>query len=368
MTIRRLTGVASVGLLESDAVAALAEALGPDLTVDPGAVRVFLPGAGSDEAPWRHFVVPPAVASRSWETAGRVIAERLALSIAARRAPAEYEQVRRLLTGSGAHRSVEELESLWDEAVMETERLRSVAKQAEDEKILAIMDLEDAARENEHLRGTVAYIAQQLQGERALTAEQAGAGLPDTAGDPSDAVRLARQHLSLVVVPETATSTVGELDTAPQAAVWGRKIWHALRALHLYAVDRDRPGGFWEWCEHSGHPLAWPATARTLAMSDSDTAMQAFVGDRRFPIDPRVRGEKTQLMDAHIKVAQAGGTLTPRIYFYDDTGGVTGKVHIGFIGPHRYVRNAGSNSVGVGDAAAGLGEDLDRGWDVGRGS
>ena len=48
-------------------------------------------------------------------------------------------------------------------------------------------------------------------------------------------------------------------------------------------------------------------------------------------------------MDAHIKVAQAGGTLTPRIYFYDDTGGVTGKVHIGFIGPHKYLRNAGSH-------------------------
>jgi hypothetical protein len=341
-TIRKLTGVASVGLLEPAAVTTVGEAVGPDLAVEPGAVRVFLPGAGSDDAAWRHFVVPPTVAARSWATAGRVIAERLAISIAARRAPAEYETVRRLLAAGVVRRSDEELEQLWDEAVMEAERLRSRAQHAEEEKALAVMALEDAEKENEHLRGTVAFFALQLQGERALTPELAGDGLPDTAQDPSDAIRLAREHLDRVVIPDGAIATVGELDTTLQASVWGRKTWQALRALHLYAIDRSRQGGFWEWCQHSGHPFAWPATERTLAMSDSDTAMREFADDRRFPIDPRVRGERTQVMDAHIKVAQAGGSLTPRIYFYDDTGGVTGKVHVGFVGPHRYVRNAGS--------------------------
>jgi len=49
------------------------------------------------------------------------------------------------------------------------------------------------------------------------------------------------------------------------------------------------------------------------------------------------------IMVAHLKVAEGGGAQIPRIYFLDDTKGVTGKVHIGFFGPHRFVPNAGAN-------------------------
>jgi hypothetical protein len=44
-------------------------------------------------------------------------------------------------------------------------------------------------------------------------------------------------------------------------------------------------------------------------------------------------------MLAHIKSIQGGGMQIPRIYFHDDTKGKTGKVHIGFIGPHDLVPN-----------------------------
>ena len=39
-------------------------------------------------------------------------------------------------------------------------------------------------------------------------------------------------------------------------------------------------------------------------------------------------------MQAHLKLSN--GSLAPRLYFYDDTGkdGNTGKVHVGYIGPH----------------------------------
>ena len=36
-------------------------------------------------------------------------------------------------------------------------------------------------------------------------------------------------------------------------------------------------------------------------------------------------------MESHIKFH---GTLAPRMYFFDDTSGVTKKVHIGGIDPH----------------------------------
>ncbi len=48
-------------------------------------------------------------------------------------------------------------------------------------------------------------------------------------------------------------------------------------------------------------------------------------------------------MEAHCKIAEGGGRLSPRVYFHDDTKGATGLVHVGFIGPHRYVRNASTN-------------------------
>ena len=64
---------------------------------------------------------------------------------------------------------------------------------------------------------------------------------------------------------------------------------------------------------------------------------------RLFPVSPDVNESGEIEMLNHLKIAEGGGPLAPRIYFYDDTGGVTGKVHVGFIGPHKYVPNAGTN-------------------------
>jgi hypothetical protein len=48
-------------------------------------------------------------------------------------------------------------------------------------------------------------------------------------------------------------------------------------------------------------------------------------------------------MLSHIKVAEGGGPLAPRIYFYDDTRGPTGIIHVGFFGPHRHMPNKSTN-------------------------
>ena len=78
-------------------------------------------------------------------------------------------------------------------------------------------------------------------------------------------------------------------------------------------------------------------------MKDSDTAVEAFEQDRMFEVDRRVEPSGEVVMEAHLKVSTGGGSLAPRIYFIDDTKGATGKVHIGFIGPHKYVRNGSTN-------------------------
>jgi hypothetical protein len=38
-------------------------------------------------------------------------------------------------------------------------------------------------------------------------------------------------------------------------------------------------------------------------------------------------------MEEHIRIEQ-GGSPSPRIHYYDDTRGVTGKIHVGWFGDH----------------------------------
>lgn len=38
-------------------------------------------------------------------------------------------------------------------------------------------------------------------------------------------------------------------------------------------------------------------------------------------------------MDEHVRL-EKGSDPAPRIHFYDDTGGATGKVYVGYLGRH----------------------------------
>ena len=109
-------------------------------------------------------------------------------------------------------------------------------------------------------------------------------------------------------------------------------------ALNAYALEaREFSGSFYEWCRNSGHRLAWSATQKKLAMSESETVMsvERLRAHRVLPVDWRVNSSRQVLMQAHLKISS--GSLAPRVYFYDDTSGPTGKVHIGFVGPHEFM-------------------------------
>ena len=121
--------------------------------------------------------------------------------------------------------------------------------------------------------------------------------------------------------------------------MWAAKAWRAFVALAAYAEAKaadaeSKVAGFWEWCD-SGAPLHWPATKKTLAMKESEGTMnnRRFAATRTFPTEEG----GTQVMEAHIKIAEGGGDNIPRLYFaYDDD---LGKVRVGFFGPHRLVPN-----------------------------
>ncbi|MBS1848753.1 MAG: hypothetical protein JST73_10790, partial [Actinobacteria bacterium] len=158
----------------------------------------------------------------------------------------------------------------------------------------------------------------------------------------TDAARSARRHLGGIMLPEAACHDLAELDRRLEAKSWGQTAWRALMALHAFASDTSFAPGFWEWCVAGRSPLTWPASSKKLAMHESESVMQndALRAQRLFPIDERVDPSGRIIMEAHIKIVTGGGPQIPRIYFYDDRHGPTGKVHIGFFGPHWRVPTA----------------------------
>lgn len=75
-------------------------------------------------------------------------------------------------------------------------------------------------------------------------------------------------------------------------------------------------------------------------MSESETLMNnpKFAAKRIFPVDTAVDESGRVEMQAHIKIAEGGGSLAPRIYFMPSR--EHGKVYIGYFGPHKNVPNS----------------------------
>lgn len=157
----------------------------------------------------------------------------------------------------------------------------------------------------------------------------------------------------LVVVPAELRDSraVAKLDKGSAAAVNGQRTHQALVALTAYAEDVERGTNqgrrsFQEWCQ--ANPDYWSHHRVALSESESVQRDPKLRDQRAFQIDPSVNvssndsvGEPGRVyMGAHIKLKQ--GEHAPRLYFYDDTGVTsrgnpkqTGKVHVGYIGPHR---------------------------------
>lgn len=142
---------------------------------------------------------------------------------------------------------------------------------------------------------------------------------------------------------------IHRIDGSPNSGAWGAKLWNALKSLYEYAHDvaegRWNSGGYWEWCLNSGSPFVFGSPKKYVAMKESETVSNnaRFRAARTFPVDREVDESGEKYMESHLKIAAGGGPLIPRVYFYDDTRGPTGKIHIGGIGPHDQFPNTKSN-------------------------
>ena len=339
----RVEGVANVITLDHDAVSAFTDALG-SLAIWNGGVRVYLPGARvTESATWRHRYY---LGSR-FEVARQSTIDRIVYTVAQlstrRRVPDVFRPLVEQGGASGAGVngmvSFAELESSREQH--ELEMMFAQDEQSEVEKELS--------RANGHLaRLKTELLAKQLGDLVWSTQHEGDASMPDIVQDTSEAVLASRAYLAdWLVLPESAARELEAIDTTSESFNWGNKTWRGLRALAAYVQDRANGwngGGFWEWCA-TGPLLGWPATTKKLSMTESDTVQNSdkLRKLRLFVVDPEVDPSGETLMFAHLKISEGGGPLAPRVYFHDDTGGPTGKIHIGLVGPHSLVPNKSTN-------------------------
>lgn len=332
---RRAGGTATVVTLDHDAVDAFRAALG-SLAVWGGGVRTYTPAPLESAADgWRHRYFPPhRVADNPWGVVDRLVYSVTQMSTR-RRVPASFARMQATVSPSGA-----------DDVVSREDEWAFALELEQDER-------NGVERELNHARGHLERLREELEKRglgtlfwTALDQPDDHDAVPDEVQDVSDAVLTAQQHLtSWLKLPDAAARELEGIDSAPNAYAWGNTTWRGFRALAAYAEERANgfDGNFWSWCER-GAPLAWPATTKKLALRESETVRNndRFVEARRFPVDPAVEASGRLYMEAHLKISEGGGDLAPRVYFHDDTAGVTRQIHVGFVGPHHLVPNTRS--------------------------
>lgn len=341
---RALAGAVQVMLLPQREVDAFKE-VHKELAVWGGGARVYLPNVGPGGLrPERHRYISKIQMGDNQAAPARIIAAMLAGIISARRPPPAYHSVRKELR-FGRGRSEAELLAYADSEIArltrERDELKDQVERTQEELFDTQGDLEEAVRDAARVKDE---FRKSLVARDDSSADDSVERLAVQPVSIADALEKARSLLTGVVLPHGVEHDIEELDSHWCRSSWSSLIWSGLRALHTY-TEADFNGDFWMWCQTSGHLWAWPASDKKLAMTESETVQNngRLQEQRRLPVSTDVDRTGKVLMYAHLKIAEGGGDLAPRVYFYDDTRGDTGKIHVGFVGPHHYMENTKSH-------------------------
>jgi hypothetical protein len=341
---RMVAGLALICTIDESDGAKLGAAIQESYSVWDGAFRIYLPGldpALSEEYRHRYTILPRYI--NNAHAAGKLISRAVVLRAGTRRPPDSYESAMRLRDAGVAEK--QDTEELLDLALTENKDLTDRIASADQSYLGILDDKQSLETENNWLRHELNGARKQLAKLRKAHPDDVLDIADEPPADvvlPSEAVEKARQYLGdHLDFPEKAAVDLQDIDTCVEARSWGSTSWRAFLALHAYAKElaEGENTGFWTWCKDSKHPLAWPATPKKLAMTESDTVKNndRLRTKRVFPVDPRVDPSGEVFMEAHIKIAEGGGRLAPRIYFLVSS--ETKKVHIGYFGPHGNVPN-----------------------------
>lgn len=340
---KRTVGIAQTVTIHDEAVTRLRDELG-QLAVWGGAARVYMPCGLQARDAWRHRYFPGhqmrELGSRTLESLVSTVAQ-----ASARRPVPEAFVSDWTPASEDRSREAAELLELADEEHAElSNRFSAVASELADLRA----DHDELQAAHNLALGRLERLTARLRTEgRESLRWETDAGdadaIPDAVDSVSDAVLAATAYLGeSLSIPSGAARDLTKLDASPNASAWGNTTLRGLKALSAYAVAKrsGASGGFWEWCQQSGES-GWPATEKKLSMSESETVRSSakYMAARRFPVDAALSSEGVMEMVSHLKIAQGGGDLAPRVYFFDDTNGSTQKVHVGFVGPHYLVPN-----------------------------
>lgn len=221
----------------------------------------------------------------------------------------------------------------------EEQRGRAELEDLRIERDVVSIDLNDAERDNERLNARVRWLESELTQRQVHLAGVETPGdfaLPEIPASVVEVLEFAGARLLNLKIGATADAAAG-LDVHPRADHWAFKIWKALAALNAYAGARGSGrwgNSFLAWCaEPPSGGQAVPSTWVALSESETTNNTPKLREARTFAVPEAVNPTGRLYMPAHIKIQQ-GGTPCPRIHFYDDSGGATGQVFVGYVGDH----------------------------------
>ena len=210
---------------------------------------------------------------------------------------------------------------------------RNLARRLEDEQLEHAATYANVADSENELRRLRTLL---LQTEQASVVYSFPEGAVENEA-PGSFVELVANLPDLPGIEFTGDESVAvRLDVQDPLGLWATKAWAVLEALSDYAqasvsgrCDRDVHGYLLDLPDGC---RGYSTNKHAAGESEDVQKNPKFAEARTFPVPSLVEATGKIAMMAHFKVAQSG-LISPRIHYYDDVRR-TGKVYVGYIGPH----------------------------------
>lgn len=327
--LRDLSGLAIVG----------SAPVGSELLSDVGGSSPLRPGSVVSIARTATGLDAHVVASNSLRTkleSARRLVVRRQLS-----APIPFDLERRRsaamtrLLASGHEVDLPTALQLLDEESQRANELDNKAKELEtmlerafEEQDAALADLDDALSRLRYLERAFKDLGE----VPTVEADSDDDWRPDSS---LDALFAAKELLQFLVITGDDDGCKA-LDTQQKRGIWGKKIWMALRALNEYCRAKAEGRFSGDIAKYRDDPpdSAIPLLSEYAAMeSEPTTNSPNLSAIRTFSVPTTIDPSGKVYMGQHLKIDR-GGQSAPRIHLYDDSGGPTQRIYIGYVGPH----------------------------------
>ncbi|MFJ6452035.1 hypothetical protein ACIQNV_36120 [Streptomyces hydrogenans] len=210
------------------------------------------------------------------------------------------------------------------------QQLRGATERFEEEMEAHLLTLEDV----ECAQAEARILRQRLHGEGR---HEETVVLEPTQAQPVSFEDLVQRLDELEHVLVTADLAVTQsLDDHELARTWAAKAWQGLRSLGSYAEAQKGGvvnGGYYQFCKNTPVASARIFPVKQIAMGETEATLTAWGDERFFPVPAELDPKGRMQMEAHLKLGSKG-SVSPRIYFYDDSRGIIHKMVVGYIGPH----------------------------------